>query len=97
MSLTRRGDPDAFLPLEQLAERCGLSADLVRRLVRLGLIDAADEEGELFALETTVRVQRIARLHGDLGVNYAGAGVVLQLLEQIEVLEARLRRLQDDE
>jgi DNA-binding transcriptional MerR regulator len=82
-----------FMSLDELAERCGLRPESVRRFVRLGLIDA-EETTERFAPETTVRVQRIVRLRQDLGVNYSGIGVVLELLERIDVLEARLRRFE---
>jgi len=37
-----------------------------------------------------IEVRRIMRLRRDLGINYAGIGVVLDLLARIETLEAQL-------
>jgi hypothetical protein len=34
------------------------------------------------------------RLRKELGINYAGVGVVLELLSRIEKLEARIRQLE---
>jgi chaperone modulatory protein CbpM len=39
-----------------------------------------------------VAVARAQRLHGGLCLNYAAVGLVLELLDRIEVLEAALRR-----
>ena len=83
-----------LLSISELAERCELHPDLVRRFVQLGLIEEAVEE--FFQPEVALRVQRILRLRRDLGVNYAGVGVVLDLLDRIEILEARLRSLGAD-
>lgn len=85
-----------LLRLEELAERAGVPTRLVRRFVVLGLLDPADEEPGLFPVEATLRVQRIVRLRRDLGVNFQGAALALDLAERIEVLEARLRQLDAD-
>jgi len=83
-----------LLTLDDLADRCGLHPELVRRFWELGLIEAAERvQAPAFAPETLVRVRRVVRLRRDLGVNYAGVGLVLDLLERVEELEARLRRL----
>ena len=77
--------------LDELADRCGLHPDLVRRFVVLGLVE--ELAPGLFHVEVGLRLQRIVRLRQDLGVNYAGIGLVLDLLDRIDVLEARLRDL----
>jgi len=83
-----------LLTVEDIAECCGLHPELVRRFWALGLIEPEDSvDAAAFDLEVVVRVRRIVRLRRDLGVNYAGVGVVLDLLERVEVLEARLRGL----
>jgi hypothetical protein len=67
-----------------LARRSGLHPELVRRLIRLGAVDPLD-------WDAAARLARIVRLHRDLGVNYAGAALVCDLLARIEELEARRR------
>ncbi len=79
--------------LEGFARAAGMHPELVRRLVALGLLDAsADAEGELwFARAQLARVARIERLRRGMALNYAALGLVLDLLERIEELEAALR------
>lgn len=84
----------SLLTFEDVATRCGLHPDLVERLVTLGLIDFAEGYRDRFRPEVTLRVQRILRLRQDLSISYNAAGLVLDLLERIEVLEARLRHFE---
>ncbi|GAA2757659.1 chaperone modulator CbpM [Actinopolymorpha rutila] len=81
------------LGLEEFAARVGLHPDHVRRLVVLGLLDAdADPSGRLhFAPAQVARAARIERLRAGFCLNYAGIGVVLDLLDRIAQLEAAER------
>jgi hypothetical protein len=71
--------------VEVLAREAGMHPDLVRRFVRLGLV----EPGEV---DAAARLARAARLRRDLGLSYAGAILACDLLARIDDLEARLRR-----
>jgi hypothetical protein len=91
----RRGESaDAPVELEVLAAEAGLHPELVRRLVRLGVIRPRDgtAAAPLFPRDAAAQLARIARLRRDLGLNYAGAALAAELLERIEELERRLRR-----
>lgn len=79
------------LSLESVALRSGTHPELVRRLVALGLLDAArDASGRLWLpLSAPAAVAMIQRLRTGLGLNYAAVGVVLDLLARITVLERR--------
>lgn len=83
-----------WLTVGQAAERCAIHPDLLSRFVRLGLCDPLARDAEarhwFFAADVVPRVHRILRLRRDLGINYAGIGVVLDLLAHIEDLERRL-------
>jgi hypothetical protein len=81
------------LSLDAFARASGLHPELVVRFVNLGLLDATtDVRGQLrFAPGEVRRAERIERLHGGLQVNYAALGLVLDLLDRIDVLEAALR------
>jgi chaperone modulatory protein CbpM len=81
------------LRLDVVAERCGLHPDVLRRLVALGLVEAAtDVTGQLWFPPTVlVTIGRIRRLHAGLGLNYAAIGLVLDLLARIGELETALR------
>ncbi|NUP30029.1 MAG: MerR family transcriptional regulator [Nocardia sp.] len=80
--------PDTF------AERTGLHPDLARKLVALGLLDAhRGAGGELsFEPSAVAHAARIQRLRTGLGLNYSAIGLVLDLLDRIEELEAASRR-----
>jgi DNA-binding transcriptional MerR regulator len=77
--------------MEEVARRCALHPELIRRLMALGLIDPVDGSTEFFPPEVTLRIQRILRLRRDLGVNYNAVALILDLLDRIDTLEARLR------
>ncbi len=85
---TDRLDPDTF------ARAAGLHADLVRRFVVLGLLEAStDEAGRMWLPASQLAVAaRIQRLRAALPVNYAALGLVIDLLDRIAELEAALRR-----
>ena len=84
------------LSLDEFAAAAGLHPDLVRRLVALGLVDAAsDATGRLwFPRGQLAAVARVQRLRVGLGLNYAAIGLVTDLLDRIAVLEAALRAAQ---
>jgi hypothetical protein len=69
--------------VEVVAHDAGLHPDLARRLIRLG---AADPD----APDAAARLARTVRLRRDLGLNYAGAILAVELLQRIDELEARL-------
>ena len=47
-----------------------------------------------FDSEVIPLIRRILRLRNELGVNYAGIGVILELMSRLEALEARIRDLE---
>ncbi len=97
--LVKQTDPDRpYLRIGEVAVRCQTHPGLVHRFVRLGLVDPVDTRGTpeqwLFENEAVPLIAKILRLRNDLGVNYSGVGVVLELLERITALENRVRELE---
>jgi DNA-binding transcriptional MerR regulator len=86
------------LSLDAIADRTGLHPQLIRRFVAMSLIPAAtDSSGRLwFAPETVATVARIQRLRAGLSLNYSAIGLVLDLLDRIDVLEAEVRRVRSE-
>lgn len=84
------------MTLDAFATAAGVHPQLVERLVALGLLEPiTGGHGEPeFTTAQLARLARIRRLHATLQLNYAGVGVVLDLLARIDELEARLRRAQ---
>ena len=83
----------AGLSVEQFAVAAGLHPELVVRLVALGLLDADQGPTGIPVLPAAqvARAARIVRLRSGLGLNYTAVGVVLDLLDRIDELEAALR------
>ena len=82
------------LTLDAFARQAGLHPQLVQQFVALGLVDGdRDAAGELwFRPAALVTVARVQRLRAGLSLNYAAIGLVLDLLDRIEELEATSRR-----
>ena len=79
------------LTLGELSRSVDLHPEMVLRLVDLGLVDPEVGKPEWLFQDTAVpRIWKIKRLHRDLGINWAGIGVVLDLLDRIEELEREL-------
>ncbi|WP_211122438.1 chaperone modulator CbpM [Streptomyces yatensis] len=86
--------PAPRLSLETVASRTGLHPELIRRFVVLGLVDAERDAGGrlVFAPGAPAALGRVERLHSGLCLNYAAIGLVMDLLDRIDLLEAALRR-----
>ena len=93
-----RSCPSQALP-GAVARRSGLHPELVRRFVALGLVDAdTRRRGGCGSTPTPRRsLARIQRLHAGLCLNYAAIGLVLDLLDRIEPLEAAAARPRHEE
>jgi chaperone modulatory protein CbpM len=49
----------------------------------------------MLTTRTMLRFRRMQRLHRDLGVNFAGAAVILDLLDRIEQMRRELDNLHE--
>ena len=83
----------ARLDLDSFARAVGLHPDLVRRLVTAGVLDARrGAAGKLwFSPGQLAAVGRIQRLRATFALNYTALGIVIDLLDRIDALEAALR------
>jgi hypothetical protein len=89
---------DEAIDLTVLARRAGVRVTLVRRYLEFGLIEPhpgptaepqpEPSEAARYQPESAARVARAERLRRDLGLNYAGAVLVCELLDRIRELEA---------
>lgn len=78
------------LSLEQLCRACAAEREFIVELAQEGVLEV-DAGGVLFTGRSLRRARTAVRLQRDLGVNVAGAALVIDLLERIEVLE-RMQR-----
>ncbi|RDI41812.1 chaperone modulator CbpM [Aquicella lusitana] len=87
---------DTPVSLEEICEICNISADFIQDLIEYEIVHP---EGELpeewqFDLDELQRIKTALRLQRDLEVNLAGVAVVLDLLDEMERLRARMAMLE---
>ena len=77
------------------ARMIGMHAQSLRHYERLGLVRPSRSRGRvrLYSQADIERLRHIQRLVNDLGVNLAGAEVVIRLNERIRQMEAEMERL----
>ena len=81
------------LDLEAFAWACGTDAELVRQLVDEDLVrPLAEQPVWRFGGPELARVRRICRLQRDFGANLDSAAVMLDLIDEVDRLRARLQR-----
>jgi chaperone modulatory protein CbpM len=80
--------------LVELCRVCSATEEQVAALVSEGVLEPAGQRTEEWRFAgTTLRRARVAlRLTRDLEINAAGVALVLDMLEEIESLKARLAR-----
>lgn len=79
----------AVVGIDAFAQQAGVHPELVRRLIRLGLIEpgGGTTAAPMFRREDAPLLARAVRLRRDLGLNYAGAVLACELLARIDELE----------
>ncbi len=88
-------DDQTTFTMAELCRSCAVEAGFVEALVEQGILEPAGSRGRhwYFASSSLRRTRITLHLRRDLGVNLAGAALALDLLERIEVLDARLRAM----
>lgn len=78
-----------------VARILGVHAQTLRYYERVGLIRPARGRGaiRLYSVRDIERLRQVQRLMDDLGVNLAGAEVILRMKEQLLELEQEIQRL----
>lgn len=83
------------LSLDELCVSCGISYEYIHELVEFGIIEprGISHEDWRFDAEQLRRIRLIMRLEDDLEINLAGAALVLDLLDEIEMLRSKVELL----
>ena len=87
-------DEELELTLAELCRACRLPAEQIMELVEEGVVEPLGRNTSHWRFQgTSVRRVRCAlQLRRDLGVNWPGAALALDLLDEIDDLRARLER-----
>ena len=93
-----RQETEPCYVISVVARMLGMHAQTLRYYERAGLLMPSRSRGNirLYSEEDVQRLRQIKRLMDDLGVNLAGAEVILRMRDHIEHLERQLA-LQDQE
>ncbi len=89
-------DEGCELSLAELSRACSMHAEWLLELVEEGILEPRGR-GPLewrFEAPALQRARMVRNLQRDLGVNLAGAALVVELMDEIDRLRARLRRLE---
>ncbi len=88
-------DDEPLFVISIAAKMVGMHAQSLRHYERLGLIRPSRSRGRvrLYSPADVERLRHIQRLVNDLGVNLAGAEVVIRLNERIRRMEDEMERL----
>ena len=87
------------LSLSELSRACSTSTEWLIELVDEGVLEPAGRKPAQwrFSGASLRRARTARRLHDDLQINMAGVALALELIEEIEVMRERLRRLDLDD
>lgn len=91
-------DGDIELTLAELCRACQVTAEQLLELVAEGIVEPLGREPEShwrFTASSVWRVRSAMNLARDLGVNWAGAALALDLIEELRNARSRLRRYDD--
>ncbi|WP_447962610.1 chaperone modulator CbpM [Nitrospira sp. Ecomares 2.1] len=81
---------------EEVCTRLGIGEDMLEVCLQWEIIQPPDPDPEgmvLFPEDAIDRLSRGLRLHRDLGINWPGVSVALELLDRIEELEQQIHNL----
>jgi MerR family transcriptional regulator/heat shock protein HspR len=91
------GDEPLYV-ISVVARLLGMHQQTLRYYERTGIITPSRSRGNvrLYSEQDVARLRQIKRLMDDLGVNLAGAEVILRMRDRLEQMEARIRELEDE-
>lgn len=88
-------EESAELSLSDLSRACATSNEWLIELVHEGVLEPVGQKPTRwrFSGASLKRARTASRLHEDLKINLAGVALALDLIEEIESMRERLRRL----
>ncbi len=87
-------DDTTEITIVELCEVCSVERKLVDEMINEGILEPTSHSGkrQQFTYSSVRRTRTVIHLQRDLGVNLAGAALVLELLDSIDDLRTQLRR-----
>ena len=91
---------DNWISEHELCQYMGIGGDVLKVCLEWEVIDPPNMNREghpIYHSRTVDRLGRALRLHRDLGVNWVGISIILDLLERLELIEQQLGERRDRE
>ncbi len=87
-------DESLQLSMADLSRLCSIPRKVIIEMVQFGIVEPKGQgpNNWRFSGHDLVRVRQTLRLQNDLGINMAGAALVIDLLDELNELRARIRR-----
>ena len=86
---------EKYILVRHFVERSQIEIDFVQSLHEYGLVAFKERENETFIDEGDIsEIEKMFRLHHDLGINYEGLDAIKQMLERMQKLEREMDLLQ---
>ncbi|CEK11454.1 chaperone modulator CbpM [Legionella hackeliae] len=91
---TVEGEDWFYLSLREVTYSFGVSKETILEIIDEGIVTPQKSEQEEFVFDSEAirSIGTVLRLNRDLGVNLAGAGLALELLQEIEHLKMLLEQ-----
>ena len=85
-----------LIPVEQFCEIYEIEFSFINSLNDFGLIELTYiDKNEFLELEKIQEIEKIIRLHDDLGVNFEGIDIITNLMQKIVTLQKRLNTIEN--
>ncbi len=85
-----------LIPIAQFCEIYKIEFSFINSLNDFGLIELTYvDKDEFIALEKIQEIEKIIRLHDDLGVNFEGIDIITNLMQKIDTLQKRLNTIEN--
>jgi len=91
-------DDEMVFTLGEISRACTRHAEWIVELVDEGILEpqGVEQKSWRFTSNNLIRARKTMRLQSDLHVNLAGAALALDLMEQMDIMRARLHRLEQE-
>jgi len=85
-------DENVSYDLQELCKVCKVKDDLVYEMINEGMLTPLGDSPKSWKFSATSikKIQVAVRLQEDLGVNLPGAALALDLMEELEILRAKI-------
>jgi chaperone modulatory protein CbpM len=83
---------NSAITIQEVCRAYGVERSLVVSMIEYGIVSVP--RGEAFDASAVTRLSKAARLYKDLNVNVQGIAVILDLLDELEAMRARVAALE---